>query len=96
MAVGDVFDGSATLTAGASVDIRPSAGVEAVIHNIYHDGDVELIKTDGTVSVSFDSDVGKGVYAKFSIHVTNSRWLQVKNISAGTVKVSWDGIVTKG
>jgi hypothetical protein len=95
MPVGDVFSGIASVVSGASVDIRPATGVEVVIHNVYHDGDVELHITDGTIVVNFDTDPSRGAYTKVAFHLTNGQWLRVKNVDTVTVNVAWDGIVTK-
>jgi len=95
MAIGDVYSGLQSVDAGAYLDIQPSAGVEAVVHNIYHDGDIQLEQYDGTNSLIFDTDVGAGIYAKYSFHVTNSIRIRVKN-TMGTAKlIGYDGVITK-
>ena len=48
MAVGDVVSGQSSIAAAAYLDIQPGAGVEWVIHNIYHEYDIELSQYDGT------------------------------------------------
>lgn len=96
MAKGDVFSGGPTAVAsGGFLDIQPSAGTEAVVHNIYHENDVELYFSDGTYSLKFDSDPGAGVYAKYAFHVTNSRYIRVKNTAAATAYIAFDGIYMK-
>ena len=95
MAVGDTFSGLSSVAAAAYLDIQPSAGVEVVIHNIYHESDVQIEFYDGTNSLIFDTDTGAGVYAKYAFHVTNSIRIRVKN-TAGTAKfIGYDGIQTK-
>lgn len=95
MAAGDVYSGLASLGAGASLDIRPAAGQEAVIHNLYYEGAVSLRWVDGTLVIAFDSDGSAGAKLGLVIHVANARWLQIVNTSAGAFDVGWDGIFTK-
>jgi hypothetical protein len=94
MAVGDTFSGLSSVAASAYLDIQPSGTVEAVIHNIYHDGDIQLEFYDGTNSCIFDTDTGSGVYAKYAFHVTNARRIRVKNTKATTQLIGYDGITT--
>lgn len=95
MAVGDVASGLSSISAGAYLDIQPGSGVEWVIHNIYHESDIQLEYYDGTLACSFDTDTGAGVYAKYAFHCTNVRRIRVKN-TAGTAKlIGYDGVVTK-
>ena len=95
MAVGDVFSGLSSIAAAGYLDIQPAAGVEVVIHNIYHDGDIQLEFYDGTNSLIFDTDVGAGVYAKYAFHVTNTMRIRVKNTAAVAQLIGYDGMVSK-
>jgi hypothetical protein len=95
MAVGDVFSGLSSIAAGAYLDIQPASGVEAVIHNIYHEGAIDLELYDGTNSLVFDSASGKGVFAKYAFHVTNARRIRVKNTEASAKLIGYDGVQTK-
>jgi hypothetical protein len=95
MAVGDVFNGLSSVAAAGYLDIQPSAGVEAVIHNIYHESDVQMEFYDGTNSLIFDTDAGAGVYAKYAFHVTNARRIRVKNTAATAKLIGYDGVQTK-
>jgi len=95
MAVGDVVSGLASVPAGAYLDIQPAVGVEVVIHNIYHDGDIQLELYDGTNSLVFDTDPGAGVYAKYAFHITNTLRIRVKNTSTSACLIGYDGIQTK-
>jgi hypothetical protein len=96
MAVGDVFSGLSSIAAAGYLDIQPSAGVEAVIHNIYHASDIQIEFYDGTNSLIFDTDVGAGIYAKYAFHVTNSLRIRVKNTTSAAILIGYDGIVSKG
>ncbi|MEM1540612.1 MAG: hypothetical protein QXJ07_04435 [Candidatus Bathyarchaeia archaeon] len=95
MAVGDVKSGIVSVAAGDYLDIRPPAGEEWVIHNIYHEGDVQLEFYDGTYSLVFESASGAGVYSKYAFHVTNSVRIRVKNLASTAKLIGYDGIQTK-
>jgi hypothetical protein len=95
MAVGDVYSGLSSIAAGAYLDIQPTGTVEAVIHNIYHEYDVQLELYDGTNSLVFDTDAGSGIYAKYAFHVKNALRIRVKNTHATLAKlIGYDGVVT--
>lgn len=95
MAVGDVKSGLQSIAAGAFLAIQPPSGEEWVIHNVYHESDVELHFYDGTNSLVFDTDPGAGVYAKYAFHVTNSRYIRVKNTTTTAKLIGFDGIQTR-
>ena len=95
MAVGDVFSGLSSIAAAGYLDIQPVAGVEVVIHNIYHDGDIQLEFYDGTNSLIFDTDTSTGVYAKYAFHVTNTIRIRVKNTAAAAQLIGYCGVQTK-
>ena len=95
MAVGDVFSGLASIAATGYLDIQPAAGVEVVIHNIYHDGDIQLEFYDGTNSLIFDTEAGAGIYAKYAFHVTNTIRIRVKNTAAAAQLIGYCGVQTK-
>lgn len=96
MAAGDVFSCVPTsVAAGASLTIQPGAGVEASIHNLYYAGAVEMYYTDGTNSIKFDSDATAGARLGAIFHVTNTKYLQVKNVTAGAILIAYDGIQSK-
>jgi hypothetical protein len=95
MAVGDVKSNLQSIAAGAFLAIQPSSTEEWVIHNIYHEHDVELHFYDGTNSLAFDTDAGAGVYAKYAFHVTNSRYIRVKNTNTSARLIGYCGVQTK-
>ena len=95
MAVGDVKSGLNSVSANGYLTIQPPSGEEWVIHNIYHESDIALIFTDGTNELTFDEDNGRGVYARYSFHVTNSRYLKVKNTDSSAKLIGYDGVQTK-
>jgi len=95
MAVGDVKSGLQSIPAGSFLAIQPPSSEEWVIHNIYHEHDVELHFYDGTNSLAFDTDTGAGVYAKYAFHVTYSRYIRVKNTNSSARLIGFDGVQTK-
>ena len=95
MAVRDVYSGySNNLANNGTVDIQPAGTVEAVIHNIYFGGDVEIYLNDGTNTVKIDEQKGDGVIAWLSYHVTNSIFITIKNVSGVAADFGYDGIIT--
>jgi len=94
VAVGDVFSGLASVAAAGYLDILPTGTVEAVIHNIYHESDIQLEFYDGTNSCVFDTDAGAGIYAKYAFHVNATRRIRVKNTATAAKLIGYDGIVT--
>lgn len=99
MAAGDVFSLIPTsVAAGATYDVQPSAGVEAVIHNLYwpqSTNSIQLYWKDGTNTILFDSETVAGGRFNAHYHVTNAKWLGIKNTTAGAVLVAYDGVQTK-
>jgi len=85
---------SATAASG-TLDIKPPAGEEWIVHNVYHDGPATLYKTDGTNTVTIDTDTSGGVWSGFFFHVTNSHYLQVKNDDSSSKVLGYDGIRSK-
>jgi len=96
MAVGDVKNGLSSVAANGELTIQPPSGEEWVIHNIYHEYDIDLILTDGTNNLTFDTETGAGVYAKYAFHITNSIYLKVKNKDSSNARlIGYDGVQTK-
>jgi len=95
MAVGDVKSGISSISAGEYLDIRPPSGEEWVIHNIYHQDDVEVYFTDGTNSIKIITRKDNGVIPFTCFHVTNSYWIKVKNSTSSSALIGYDGVQTK-
>ncbi|MEM3616665.1 MAG: hypothetical protein QXJ31_01975 [Candidatus Bathyarchaeia archaeon] len=95
MAVGDVKAAIQSIAAGAYLDIQPPTTEEWVIHNVYHEHDVQLERYDGTNALAFDTDAGAGVYAKYAFHVTNANRIRVKNTNTSARLIGYDGVQTK-
>jgi hypothetical protein len=95
MAVGDVVSGISSIAAGSSLTIQPGAGVEWVLHNLYHAADVEVYFTDGANSIKFSSDTSFGAWTGMFLHANNTRYFTIKNTNAAAQLIGYDGIVTK-
>jgi len=95
MAKGDVVASVTTIVTGASKSIRPSAGIEWVIHNIYHEAEVELRVVEGSNKLLFAASGTKGSWSAYFFHISNTHYLEVKNTNAASKLIGYDGIVTK-
>lgn len=93
MATGDKFTGFSSVADTSYLDIQPSSGDEAVIHNIYVDGSVEVYVSDDTNEIKIGDYTDSLLY--FAFHVTNSQFLRVKNTSGGSLYIAYDGVKTK-
>jgi hypothetical protein len=92
---GEVFIAySNNLADAGTLDAQPAAGGEAVIHNIYHGGAVEIYFNDGTNTVLIDSAAAAGVMSWLCYHVTNAKYITIKNVSGGAADVGYDGMYT--
>jgi hypothetical protein len=96
MALGDAVTVVPTsVSAGASLTIRPSAGEEWIIHNIFSAAyAIEVYKTDGTNPILFESNSSGGLLG-YAFHLTNTVYMTVKNTDASARYISYDGIVSK-
>jgi hypothetical protein len=97
MAQGDVVGGTSSLAATTgTLDIKPGAGVEWVIHNVYYAATgIKLSMTDGTNVIDFETDNAQGARMGMMIHVSNAYWLRLSNTSGSALLVAYDGIQTK-
>jgi hypothetical protein len=96
VAVGDVASALTSVAAAAFLDILPGAGIEWVIHNIYHEYDVEMQFYDGTNSLIFTTVLGANVESNLQLHVNNTRRVRVKNTHGSLAKfIGYDGVQTK-
>lgn len=95
MAKGDVVSALQSVATGATLDIQPGAGVEWVIHDIYHEAVVDLQWYDGTNVLTFAAGLDGGVETNLQFHMTNSRRVRVKNNDAAAKLIGYDGIQTK-
>ena len=94
---GDVVSGISSVANDAFLDIKPGAGANWKIHNIYHQSTISIQFFDGTHQLEFVSDVaGPGVYAYFAFGCDNTRRIIVQNKHGADAKlIGYDGIITK-
>lgn len=95
MAVGDIVADTTSKDDDAYLDVQPGAGAEWVIHNIYYAGAAELYKYDGSNTILFDTTTAGGAHLNVQIHVNNTDYLRIRNVSGGAAIVGYDGIITK-
>lgn len=97
MASGDaVNSGPTSVAAGAYLTIQPGAGVEWIVHNLkLPDGtiSVEIYDYDGTNSILLGTATSSWLTMNF--HLTNAKYMRMKNITAAAVYLAYDGIVVK-
>ena len=94
-AVGDVYSSySNDLADDGTLDAQPASTAEAVIHNIYHGGDVEVYLHNGANTVKIDEATGAGVMSWLSYHVTNSVYITIKNVNGDAQDFGFDGVYT--
>jgi len=87
--------GITSVAAGGYLDLRPSAGYEAVVHNISHGGKAQLEVYDGVNSVVVDEQSEDGSWMGMYLHTTNSVYYRVKNTDSISQYIVADGVVTK-
>jgi hypothetical protein len=95
VAVGDVVADIQTVASGAYLDIQPGSGVEWVIHNVYHEHDVEIHRYDGTNDINFVTEKGAGLFSYFNFHCNNTDRIRVKNLNTSARLIGYDGVQTK-
>lgn len=95
MAQGDAVGSVASVNASATLTVQPGAGVEWIIHNIYHADEVELRVVEGGNELLFDTSATKGSWSAYFFHLTNTHYLKVKNTASGAKLVGYDGVVSK-
>lgn len=97
MAQGDVKQDLQVVAQGANLTIRPPAGEEWTIHNIYYTQPVQfqIFKNTGSLTLIFDSDSTSGARMNNYIHLTNEQYMRVLNTFAGNNTIAYDGVQTK-
>lgn len=94
MAVGRMFSGFVSVDSNDVVSIRPSSGVEVVLHNIYFSGPVVFYISNGTDDIPFENAADAGGLMDVRIHISYTYFIKVKNVSSSTINVAWDGVIT--
>jgi len=97
MAVGDAIAPVPTsVSAGASLTVRPASGVEWIIHNIVSEigYPIEVYFTDGTNPIKYLYNRSGG-FAGEALHLTYTTYLTIKNTDASARYITYNGIVSK-
>jgi len=95
--VGDTYTlfSPTTVGAGSYLEVKPAAGQEIIIHNIYHEADVEVRLVDGSGNaLSFLEESGKNVFTNVYFHLTETQYLRIYNASGGAQWLAVDGIIS--
>lgn len=95
MAKGDAVGNLQSINAGEVLTLQPGAGIEWIIHNIYHEAEVELRVVEGANKLLFADAAVKGSWSAYFFHLTNTHYLEVKNTNAAAKLIAYDGIVSK-
>lgn len=96
-AVGDaVVIVPTSVSAGASLTVRPASGDEWIIHNILSaDGyPIEVYITDGSNPIKVDISPSGGLLG-YAFHLTYTVYMTIKNTDASSRFISYNGIVSK-
>ena len=94
--VGDIYKNAGLITAGSYLELKPAAGQEAVIHNIYFSTQIDIKTVDGSGNeLSFFADSGKQFLTNIYFHIAEDHYLRVYNDTGGSVRLAADGVVTK-
>lgn len=95
-AVGDAVADCQSIAAAASLQVKPGAGAEWIIHNVWFEYNIQLVRTDGTDVAATVELIGPDWQPFNAMNVSNSNWLELKNTHGSTAKViCYDGRVTK-
>jgi hypothetical protein len=95
MTKGDTVASVASVSAGATKTIQPGAGIEWIVHNIYHAAEVELKVVEGANELLFASSSTKGSWGAYFFHLTSTHYLKVKNTNTASKLIGYDGIISK-
>lgn len=95
MATSDAIGGISSVVADSSLDVKPSAPAEWIVHNIYvpEGKSAEIYFTDGTNEVLIAAVTGS--YLGYFFHATATRYIRVKNTSGSAMQIGYDGIAVK-
>jgi hypothetical protein len=94
--VGDVYTAMANVNAANYLEVAPIAGREYVIHNIFHENDIELKLVDGGGNeLAFFEEAGKNFLTNMYIHLASTQYLRIYNRAVSSQRIGADGIITK-
>ncbi len=96
--IGDAVANCTSVAASGTLDIRPTTGIEWVIHVISSKENWQLKRTDGTDTTNMAAVFLGGDHYIFvpATHLTNGNWIQVVNQNGAAASViCYDGVRTK-
>ncbi|MCK9327021.1 MAG: hypothetical protein M0P69_16130 [Bacteroidales bacterium] len=95
MATSDAIGEILSIATGSSLNIKPTAPAEWIVHNIYvPEGlSAEIYFTNGTDDILVDTISGS--YLGYFFHAKATLYLKVKNTSGSAMKIGYDGIAVK-
>jgi hypothetical protein len=97
MAVGDTVSAWGSKATTATTDVQPGAGVEWLIHTLVSQSGKSMevyLTSDGSTFTLVDTLTGGSVHG-LTYRLTNTIWMRLKNIDAGTAYNGYEGVVTK-
>lgn len=97
MAAGDVYVlGPSSIADTGYLTVQPTPGTEIVIHNIWHEGQIQIERYDGATACSGGTITpAPRLESRLAIHCTNGNYLRIQNTSGVAAKIAVDGIYTK-
>ena len=97
MAVGDTVTAWATKASNATTNVQPGAAIEWLIHTLQSGAGKSMevyLTEDGTTFTLVETLTGGSVHG-LTWRLTNTFWMQLKNVSGGTAYNGYQGVVTK-
>lgn len=85
--------GPVSVAAGESINLIPGTSDFLYINTISYGGAVELYVCYGSNELLVDSDSTRGTWTSLVYYATYEHYYKVKNVSAGSIMISADGLV---
>ena len=84
--------GTESVADTGTTDIKAGIGEVYSISNIYFGGAVEIYRVTPSGTEIVDSDGDYGIIMNTTMKVSDTHYIQVKNVSGGSIVISYDGI----
>lgn len=97
MAIGDTVSAWASKAAAATTDVQPGSSIEWLIQTLLAGSGKSMevyMTSDGSTFTLVDTISGGSVHG-LNYRLTNTIWMRLKNIDAGTTYNGYQGVVTK-
>ncbi|KKN30763.1 hypothetical protein LCGC14_0830680 [marine sediment metagenome] len=95
MAAGDIFADQQDIANTAFLTVRPVAGKEAVVHNLFYGASVEVYRVTGALVTEVVAATGALGNTPGTFHVDSTYYIKVKNVSGSNAELGFDGVYTK-